>query len=540
MLQLKRDLFEIQEHAYELYQMSNNILNPTKSYNKYLYHYTDGTQYIDTNIKVDDSTIIELQFRPLTTDNSFICGTDELALFIINSMYVFIVGSKLYVTDTSANTEKAVLIQLSRNGLVINNKAYRTSGTIYFTSDNTILIGAGYDNSISRVFSTLNSIDDVVDVSDNQENVDNEQLMITLNDIDGATDTYDGDILQNNGINALSSKAIYYYKIYKNNNIGIRECVEYIIPVFTIEQEVKFYDIINREYIETVGEFLRGAQDIVDGIAYSIDDIPDVLYNFKLNNSGYYESTNKGIHSSYALTRLNFNVPEGKTLLEIDCINYAESGYDYGILSKVDTPLSLSNTDSTDVIYKTFNGSTYNLPTVQPVLYNNLTSGNHFIDIKYRKDGSGNSYNDSLQFKIVPPIANVYTVTKPDSGSYTFTWNSSGYYESNNKGVSNSYALAKVTFFITSATKITVSCVNSGESSYDYGILSNLDTTLTSSSSADSSNVKKSFYGQSSSSWVNVDYTGFSTGEHFIYVKFRKDGSVNSGNDSLRFKIIFS
>ena len=132
-------------------------------------------------------------------------------------------------------------------------------------------------------------------------------------------------------------------------------------------------------------------------------------------------------------------MPEGKTLLEIDCINYAESGYDYGILSKVDTPLSLSNTDSTDVIYKTFNGSTYNLPTVQPVLYNNLTSGNHFIDIKYRKDGSGNSYNDSLQFKIVPPTANVYNVTKPDSGSYTFNWNSNGYYESNNKGVSSSY-----------------------------------------------------------------------------------------------------
>lgn len=536
MLQLKRDLFEIQEHAYELWQMSENIINPPKNFSKYLYHYTDGTQYIDTEIQVDDSTIIELQFRLLTLENSFICGTEELALLVLNGTYVFIVGSKLYATGINAELENVVTIQLSKQGLVINGVAYKTSGTIYFTSDNTILIGANYDNSISRVFSTLNSIDDIVDVSDNQDSVQNEQLMNTLNSIDDVTSTYDGDELQDNGINATSSKCIYYYKIYKNNNMGIRECLCSVIPVCTNELEALYYNLVSGDYAEIVGTFIRGAQDIVDGVAYSVNAIPNTQYTFIKNSADYFESNNKGIHNSFAIARLDFNIPTDNSLFEIDCINYAESGCDYGILSKVDTPLSLTTSDSTDVIYKTFNSSTYNLPTIQPVLYSGLTKGDHFIDIKYRKDGSANSYNDSLQFKVSPPRANIYNVTKPDSGSYTFTLNSSGYYESNNKSVSNSYALAKISLFITSATKVVLLCTVSSESGYDYGIVSNWDSTLSSSNSIDSS--KKASYSGSTTD-ARVEFTGISTGDHFIYVKYRKDGSVNNGSDCFRFKVLF-
>ena len=36
----------------------------------------------------------------------------------------------------------------------------------------------------------------------------------------------------------------------------------------------------------------------------------------------------------------------------------------------------------------------------QRYIYSNISAGEHYIYIKYRKDSSGNSFNDSLQFKV--------------------------------------------------------------------------------------------------------------------------------------------
>ena len=74
---------------------------------------------------------------------------------------------------------------------------------------------------------------------------------------------------------------------------------------------------------------------------------------------------------------------------------------------------------------------------------------------------------------------------------------------------------------------------------YDYGILSRIDTTLTLSNAADSTNVQQSFSGMQSNSIQIVDYGIPAAGEHYVYIKYRKDGSAYGGNDSLQFKIRF-
>ena len=51
--------------------------------------------------------------------------------------------------------------------------------------------------------------------------------------------------------------------------------------------------------------------------------------------------------------------------------------------------------------------------------------------------------------------------------------------------------------------------------------------------------VFKSFRGQQSPDIVSVVYDGGDPLEHFIYVKYRKDSSVNKNYDSLQFKIRF-
>lgn len=156
--------------------------------------------------------------------------------------------------------------------------------------------------------------------------------------------------------------------------------------------------------------------------------------------------------------------------------------------------------------------------------------------------------------------------------TYTFELNSNGYYESQCKAVNNGYAVCKVNILngsadSTASTKTlyikaintdllidttsnsvslgrepitaTFNCINYAESNYDYGILSTLDKTLSISNTADSSNVQKSFKGLQSASVVPVVYT-IPLGEHFVYVKYRKDSSAHKNNDSLQFTVVLS
>jgi hypothetical protein len=126
---------------------------------------------------------------------------------------------------------------------------------------------------------------------------------------------------------------------------------------------------------------------------YEILPVEGAAYGFELNANGYYESKNKGISNSYALCKLVLNNATGKTVY-LDCINYAESSYDYGLISKVDTPLSLSNSADSGVL-KSFRGS--QSASIQSVSLG-TQSGTFYI--KFIKDSSVNSNNDTLQFKV--------------------------------------------------------------------------------------------------------------------------------------------
>lgn len=135
-------------------------------------------------------------------------------------------------------------------------------------------------------------------------------------------------------------------------------------------------------------------------------------YGFNLNSStGYYTSTNNGVANSAAVCRINFSC-ETACLVTIQYINYAEATYDYGIFGRVDTALGTTYTADSNP-YLSCGTSTYNTSSVQTLTYD-LTAGDHYIDIKYRKDTATNSNNDNLQWKISSIEA---TGT---SGNYTY------------------------------------------------------------------------------------------------------------------------
>lgn len=121
--------------------------------------------------------------------------------------------------------------------------------------------------------------------------------------------------------------------------------------------------------------------------------------------------------------------------------------------------------------------------------------------------------------------------------NYRFALNSNGYYESNNKGVNSSAAVCRVNIHAEKNCTVTFKCINYAESNYDYGLLGVIDKELNAGYSDTSTNVQKSFKGSSKSSVQTYAYTNVAAGDHFIDVKYRKDSSQSSNNDSLQFTV---
>ena len=138
----------------------------------------------------------------------------------------------------------------------------------------------------------------------------------------------------------------------------------------------------------------------IKAFTYTVDAISGASYGFALNDNGYYESQNKGKDSSYAICRVNLTVNTACNIV-FDVINYAESNFDYAVFSMLDDALNLNNSADSDA-KENFKGR--QSASVVNVTYSNVSVGNHFIDIKFIKDGSVNNNNDSVQIKLQEQI----------------------------------------------------------------------------------------------------------------------------------------
>lgn len=122
------------------------------------------------------------------------------------------------------------------------------------------------------------------------------------------------------------------------------------------------------------------------------------------------------------------------------------------------------------------------------------------------------------------------TITNPDNNVYD------GVYQSySNKGVHNSAAVMYIDIENYENFKIFIRSY--AESSYDYVMVSQLDTTITSGSSySNTTLVKAHTRGKQSSTtsisgYTLVEFTEIPKGKHRITVLYRKDSSANSGDD---------
>lgn len=141
-----------------------------------------------------------------------------------------------------------------------------------------------------------------------------------------------------------------------------------------------------------------------------------------------------------------------------------------------------------------------------------------------------------------------YTITTQVSGaSYGFELNTlTGYYVSENDGVNNSAAVARINFNMGVRSLVTIQYINYAEANYDYGMFGKVDTTVStdglragsnSSSPSDSTSNYQLAMASNSSSEQTITYT-IERGEHFIDIKYGKDEATSSNNDTLQWKIL--
>lgn len=145
--------------------------------------------------------------------------------------------------------------------------------------------------------------------------------------------------------------------------------------------------------------------------------------------------------------------------------------------------------------------------------------------------------NAVKQSSDTPVDTSSWSVSDISGATYKFALNSNGYYESNNKGVNNSAAVCRVNIHAAKACTMTFKCINYAESSYDYGLLGVIDKAQNTGYSDAGTNVQKIFRGSSTASVQTYAYTNVAAGDHFIDVKYRKDSSQSSNNDSLQFTV---
>ena len=120
--------------------------------------------------------------------------------------------------------------------------------------------------------------------------------------------------------------------------------------------------------------------------------------------------------------------------------------------------------------------------------------------------------------------------------TYTFIQDSDGYYKPTNTGVNSSFALARIQIVNSQDPKsIKLLWMQSTESGYDYGLVGQIDTALSQSTSADS-NVLLNAQSQTVTTPRELLLEA-PTGTHFYDVKYKKDGSSHTGWDMFEFQI---
>ena len=147
-----------------------------------------------------------------------------------------------------------------------------------------------------------------------------------------------------------------------------------------------------------------------------------------------------------------------------------------------------------------------------------------------------NGTDVTSQLVYTPGQSNTASVGAVAGASYGFSLDGQ-YYKSQNVNQNGSAALCRLTMDISTPAVLTIYFVNYAEATYDYGLIGNLDTALTTSSAV--TNDSTIWRGNESSSNTSTEQSitvNVPAGSHFIDFKYRKDNYTGENNDAFWFR----
>ncbi len=141
--------------------------------------------------------------------------------------------------------------------------------------------------------------------------------------------------------------------------------------------------------------------------------VSGVTYGFTRTDDGYYTSTNAGIDSSFSYGEFLFSF-DVDTKVTLRCISYGENNYDYGIISYLNTSLSMDNATDSVHTYYSFRGKSSGEPVDIEIDVPANPNGIEYITFKYIKDSIVNENGDYFKIKalkIEPSTEQKSTIT---------------------------------------------------------------------------------------------------------------------------------
>lgn len=164
-------------------------------------------------------------------------------------------------------------------------------------------------------------------------------------------------------------------------------------------------------------------------------DREDITFSYSgdfTKDGDYYVSPSPTSHSSTYKQRISFTTRRANQMIHIEIDVSSEQNYDKGIVEALDMSYHMDNEHA-------WVGSGVASAVVDIAV---PTSGSHFVEIVYTKDGSGSSNEDRVRFRMLDPTTCWYSTAVID-GETTPSWSEPVIFPTDSKTEEQVYLLAK-------------------------------------------------------------------------------------------------
>ena len=550
------------------------------------FDYTKQARYLFSNQQNIPSTVIEFNDTMNVTDAYHMFdgfkGTEIPDInmnSITNANYMFynasnIEGLYLIMPNLTTGTDTMFNLCKAKEIFIKNSSGMRISANMFESASNLTLID-------------INKIDSMNNANYFLRNCNSLNKLIIRNIPKSASaNTNAFDDWRKTGYIYLPSDSVNTLK----TNSGWADVSNIMLPIFskttigsgTITETVQEDGKTQLTAVPADGYTFNGWYNGIIGNEYklqgdpqelTITDVEGQTYGFTLSDTEasstrYYESNNKGVGNSVAYGRFYFTITNTNQKVKMTYISYGEKGYDYGMYY-------LNKADGTNV----FKDEKIESSDAINIKIFDLSLGDYYIEVRYRKDGSGDQYNDSLKVKVdigtyVTEQGVVATTSEtgltsktaetvefknvPKLSQYGFALNTNGYYESNNQGIPNSVAVGRFYFDnynkytkkdtttqgntpLNEQSRLNIEYISSGQYNgstvYDYGtaiiydMYGNKIREILNDANQPTNGLGAT--GVSTSTYID----DLPTGRYYLEVRYIKDASTDSNNDSLQIKV---